>query len=65
MARWAQVRIYTIRRIWLHLMTQSPVTLPLGIVDSRNNIFVAQLKAPRDRDLMGEMWSAAHLALSE
>jgi hypothetical protein len=36
-ARRAQVGIYTIRRIWLHLMTQSLATLPLGIVDSCNN----------------------------
>ena len=49
------MRIQTIRRIWLHLMTQSP-----GIVDSCNNAFVVQLKAPKDRDLM-----MAHLALSE
>jgi hypothetical protein len=47
-------------RVWLHLMTQSPATLPPGIVDSCNNAFVVQLKAPKDRDLM-----MAHLALSE
>ena len=41
-------------------MTQSPATLPPGIVDSCNNAFVVQLKAPKDRDLM-----MAHLALSE
>jgi hypothetical protein len=54
---WRDGRKY---RIWLHLMTQSPAELPLGIVDSCNNAFVTQLKNPRDRDLM-----IAHLALSE
>ena len=34
--------------------------LPPGIVDSCNNAFVAQLKSPKDRDLM-----VAHLALSK
>jgi hypothetical protein len=37
----------TIRHIWLHLMTQSPATLPPGIVASCNNAFVVQLKAPK------------------
>ncbi len=54
---WRDGRKY---RVWLHLMTQSPATLPPGIVDSCNNAFIAQLKAPNDRDLM-----MAHLALSE
>jgi hypothetical protein len=54
---WRDGRKY---RIWLHLMTQSPADLPPGIVDSCNNAFVAQLKNPKDRDLM-----MAHLALSE
>jgi hypothetical protein len=54
---WRDGRKY---RIWLHLMTQSPATLPPGIVDSCNNAFISQLKAPKDRDMM-----MAHLALSE
>ena len=54
---WRDGRKY---RTWLHLMTQSPAELPPGIVDSCNNAFVAQLKSPKDRDLM-----MAHLALSE
>ena len=41
-------------------MAQSPAELPPGIVDSCNNAFVAQLKSPKDRDLM-----VAHLALSK
>jgi hypothetical protein len=46
-------------------MTQSPATLPPGIVDSCNNAFVVQLKMPKDRDLISGPRSAAHLALSE
>jgi len=37
--------------IWLHLITQSPSLIPPGILSSCNNIFVSQLKNPRDRDL--------------
>ncbi|MEZ4633717.1 MAG: hypothetical protein R2856_01845 [Caldilineaceae bacterium] len=37
--------------IWLHLITQSPSLIPPGILSSCNNIFVAQLKHPKDRDL--------------
>lgn len=59
------MRIRSIRRIWLRLMIQSPVTLPPGIVDSCNNAFIVQLNAPKDRGLMCETWFAAHLAVSE
>jgi len=54
---WRDGRKY---RVWMHLITQSPSTLPPGIVDSCNNAFIVQLKNPKDRDLM-----MAHLALSE
>ncbi|MBI1296739.1 serine-rich protein, partial [bacterium] len=37
--------------IWLHLITQSPSLIPPGILSSCNNIFIAQLKHPKDRDL--------------
>ncbi|MBI3958845.1 MAG: ATP-binding protein, partial [Chloroflexi bacterium] len=37
--------------IWLHLITQSPSLIPPGILSSCNNIFVSQLKNPKDRDL--------------
>jgi hypothetical protein len=38
--------------IWLHLITQSPSLIPPGILSSCNNIFVSQLKNPKDRDLV-------------
>jgi hypothetical protein len=38
--------------IWLHLITQSPSLVPPGILSSCNNIFVSQLKNPKDRDLV-------------
>lgn len=37
--------------IWLHLITQSPSLIPPGILSSCNNVFVSQLKNPKDRDL--------------
>lgn len=51
---WRDGRKY---HIWLHLMAQSPTALPPGIADSCNNAFVGQLRAPKDRDLMGELSS--------
>ncbi len=34
-----------------HLTTQSPSLIPPGILSSCNNIFIAQLKHPKGRDL--------------
>ncbi len=48
-AMWRDSRKYG---IWLHLISQTPSALPAGILSSCNNIFVCQLKNPRDRDLM-------------
>ncbi len=38
--------------IWLHLITQSPSEIPQGILSSCNNLFITQLKNPKDRDLV-------------
>jgi len=48
-AMWRDSRKYG---IWLHLISQTPSAIPAGILSSCNNIFVCQLKNPRDRDLM-------------
>jgi hypothetical protein len=50
--------------IWLHLITQSPSLIPPGILSSCNNIFVAQLKHPKDRDLPSPPSIAAKRGLS-
>jgi len=44
---WRDSRKYN---VWLHLITQSPALIPLGILASCNNIFIGQLKNARDRD---------------
>jgi hypothetical protein len=38
--------------IWLHVVTQSPSLIPLGILSSCDNLIAYQLKNPRDRDLI-------------
>lgn len=48
-AMWRDSRKYG---IWLHLISQTPSAIPSGILSSCNNIFICQLKNPRDRDLM-------------
>lgn len=48
-AMWRDSRKYG---IWLHLISQTPSSIPPGILSSCNNIFISQLKNPRDRDLM-------------
>lgn len=48
-AMWRDSRKYG---IWLHLVSQTPSAIPPGILSSCNNVFIAQLKNPRDRDLM-------------
>ena len=48
-AMWRDSRKYG---IWLHLISQTPSAIPAGILSSCNNLFICQLKNPRDRDLM-------------
>jgi len=48
-AMWRDSRKYG---IWLHLLTQTPSAIPPGIMSSCNNLFVAQLKNAKDRDLV-------------
>ncbi len=38
--------------IWLHLVCQSPALIHPAILSSCNNLFAAQLKNPRDRDVV-------------
>lgn len=40
------------RGIWLHVICQSPALLPPGILSSCNNLAAAELKNPKDRDLI-------------
>jgi len=46
---WRDARKYG---MWLHLITQSPSLIPFGILSSCNNMVVANLKNPKDRDAM-------------
>lgn len=46
---WRDARKYG---MWLHLITQSPSLIPAGILSSCNNMVVANLKNPKDRDAM-------------
>jgi len=46
---WRDARKYG---MWLHLITQSPSLIPTGILSSCNNMVVANLKNPKDRDAM-------------
>ena len=48
-AMWRDSRKYG---IWLHLMTQTPSAIPMGIMSSCNNLVASQLKNAKDRDLV-------------